>query len=148
MQRVLGQRRQPLEQLAGPLQPAARLGPAAELAAVERQLEREARGRGLVTRLARKPVRALVRSSAAGPSICQRAATPNPSSAFTLSPNASAASKSVRASAHAARDSASAPRPTNALACSAVSGINTRVWSPPGATRAFATARTDTGEGG
>ena len=62
MQRVLGQRRQPHEQLAGPLQPTARLGPATELATVERQLEREARGRSLVTRLARKPVRAFVRS--------------------------------------------------------------------------------------
>ena len=40
-------------------------------------------------------------------SICQRAATPSPSSASTVSPTASAASNCARASAHAARTSAS-----------------------------------------
>ena len=60
-ERMLLHRRQPLEQPARALEPAARLGLAAELQAVERELERDTCGDRLVVRVAGEPVRALVR---------------------------------------------------------------------------------------
>jgi hypothetical protein len=61
VQRVLGQRRPALEQASRTFEPAARFGLAAELPAVEGELERDPRRRRIVACLAREPVCALVR---------------------------------------------------------------------------------------
>ena len=57
---VLGHRRQAVQQFPGALQPSVHLGAAAELPAVEGQLDRQPRGRRVVAGVPREPVRALV----------------------------------------------------------------------------------------
>ena len=59
---VLRLRRQPLQQVPCPLQPAVRLRRAAKLAAIERQLDRQPRRSRLVSTLTSKPIRPLMGS--------------------------------------------------------------------------------------